>query len=175
MGSGVAPKLVGWDAKLDFLLRVIYLPAPIAPNDAFVNDFTVDSRHNRIFIVDRRARQCSQFIVVEDIDPAAGDPSARVLEGHQSVGSGKVRSITIMGSQSQMKDAKGHWVRPRAVGVDPDCSRRFAERMGLFWPHARNKLSIASRRALSPMKNWNAATLGQWSSATATNRDCERN
>jgi hypothetical protein len=50
MRSGVTPKLVGWNTKANKLHRVIYLPAPIAPKDAFVNDFTVDSRHNRIFI-----------------------------------------------------------------------------------------------------------------------------
>ena len=50
MRSGVEPKLIGWDTKADKLHRVIYLPAPIAPKDAFVNDFTVDSRHNRIFV-----------------------------------------------------------------------------------------------------------------------------
>src|SRR3984893_6529333 len=52
MRSGVTSKLVGWDTKAAKLHRVIYLLAPIAPMDAFVNDFTVDSRHNRIFIVD---------------------------------------------------------------------------------------------------------------------------
>jgi len=52
MRSGVTPKLVGWDTRSNKLHRVIHLPPPVAPKDAFVNDFTVDTRHKHIFISD---------------------------------------------------------------------------------------------------------------------------
>jgi hypothetical protein len=89
MRSGVTPKLVGWDTKADKLHRVIYLPVPIAPKDAFVNDFTVDSRHNRIFIVDPAGGANAAFIVV-NLETGA---SRRVLEGHPSVVPEKVDLI----------------------------------------------------------------------------------
>ena len=65
MRSGTTPKLVGWDTKNDRLSRVIYLPAPVTPKDAFVNDFTVDSRRNRIFIADPAGGANAAFIVVD--------------------------------------------------------------------------------------------------------------
>jgi len=52
MRSGVTPKLVGWDTKINRLHQVIYLPAPVTPKDTFVNDFAVDTRRNHIFISD---------------------------------------------------------------------------------------------------------------------------
>jgi hypothetical protein len=113
MRSGVTPKLVGWDTKADKLHRVIYLPAPIAPKDAFVNDFTVDSRHNRIFIIDPAGGANAAFIVV-DLETGA---ARRVLEGHPSVVPEKV-DLIIDGRPIQVKDAAGHLVRPR-IGVDP--------------------------------------------------------
>ncbi|MGH6857783.1 MAG: L-dopachrome tautomerase-related protein [Methylocella sp.] len=113
MRSGVTPKLVGWDTKADKLHRVIYLPVPIAPKDAFVNDFTVDSRHNRIFIVDPAGGANAAFIVV-DLETGA---ARRVLEGHPSVVPEKV-DLIIDGRPIQVKDAAGHLVRPH-IGVDP--------------------------------------------------------
>ncbi len=113
MRSGVTPKLVGWDTKTDKLRRVIYLPAPITPRDAFVNDFTVDSRHNRIFIVDPAGGANAAFIVV-DIETGT---ARRVLEGHQSVVPEKV-DLVIDGRPIQMKDAEGRWVRTH-IGVNP--------------------------------------------------------
>ena len=50
MRSGVTPKLVGWDIQAYKLHQVIKLPPPIAPKDAFVNDFAVDTRNQHIFI-----------------------------------------------------------------------------------------------------------------------------
>ena len=113
MRSGVTPKLVGWDTKADKLSRVIYLPLPIAPKDAFVNDFTVDSRHNRIFIVDPAGGANAAFIVV-DLETGA---ARRVLEGHPSVVPEKV-DLIIDGRPIQVKDAAGNLVRPR-IGVNP--------------------------------------------------------
>ena len=113
MRIGVTPKLVGWDTKADKLHRVIYLPAAIAPKDAFVNDFTVDSRHNRIFIVDPAGGANAAFIVV-DLETGA---ARRVLEGHPSVVPEKVISSST-DDPFQAKDAAGHLTRPR-IGVDP--------------------------------------------------------
>ena len=113
MRGGVTPKLVGWDTKTDRIHRVIYLPAPIAPKDAFVNDFTVDSRHNRIFIVDPAGGANAAFIVV-DIETGA---ARRVLEGHPSVVPESV-DLVIDGRPIQVKDGAGHLVRPH-IGVNP--------------------------------------------------------
>jgi sugar lactone lactonase YvrE len=113
MRSGVTPKLVGWDTVADKLRRVIYLPTPIAPKNAFVNDFTVDSRHNRIFIVDPAGGANAAFIVV-DIETGA---ARRVLEGHQSVVPEKI-DLVIDGRPLRMKDAQGHLITPR-IGVNP--------------------------------------------------------
>lgn len=113
MRARVTPKLVGWDTKADKLRRVVYLPVPVAPRDAFVNDFTVDSRHNRIFIVDPAGGANAAFIVV---NPETGT-SRRVLEGHPSVVPEKV-DLIIDGQPIQVKDAAGHLVRPH-IGVNP--------------------------------------------------------
>ncbi len=128
MRSGVTPKLVGWDTKADKLHRVIYLPAPIAPKDAFVNDFTVDSLHNRIFIVDPAGGANAAFIVV-DLETGA---ARRVLEGHQSVVPEKV-DLIIDGRPIQVKSP---WPSGPAAHRRRPGYRRFAERMGVFWSHA---------------------------------------
>jgi hypothetical protein len=104
---------LGWDTKAEKLHRVIYLPVPIAPKDAFVNDFTVDSRDNRIFIVDPAGGANAAFIVV-DLETGA---ARRVLEGHSSVVPEKI-DLIIDGRPIQVKDAAGHLVRPR-IGVNP--------------------------------------------------------
>lgn len=153
MRGGVTPKLVGWDTKTDRLLRVIYLPAPIAPNDAFLNDFTVDSRHNRIFIVDPAGGANAAFIVV-DIETGA---ARRVLEGHQSVVPEKV-DLVIDGRPIQMKDAKGHWVRPH-IGVNP-VTEDLQNEWVYFGPMHGTSLYRIKAGALADEK-LDATTLGQ--------------
>jgi sugar lactone lactonase YvrE len=113
MRSGVTPKLVGWDTKASKLHRVIYLPPPIAPKDEFVNDFTVDSKHNRIFIVDPAGGANAAFIVV-DLQTGA---ARRVLEGHSSVVPENI-DLVIDGRPIEVKDSEGHLVRPH-IGVNP--------------------------------------------------------
>jgi sugar lactone lactonase YvrE len=113
MRSGVTPKLVGWDTRSDKLHRVIYLPEPVAPKNAFVNDFTVDSRHNRIFIVDPAGGANAAIIVV---DLATG-VARRVLEGHSSVVPEDI-DLIIDGRPIETKDADGRLTRPR-IGVNP--------------------------------------------------------
>ena len=161
MRSGVTPKLVGWDTKTDKLHRVIYLPAPIAPKDAFVNDFTVDSRHNRIFIVDPAGGANAAFIVV-DLETGA---ARRVLEGHPSVVPEKV-DLIIDGRPIQVKDATGHLVRPR-IGVDP-VTEDLQNEWVYFGPMHGSSF-IASRRLIWPMKGWTRKrSVKRWS-ATVPN------
>lgn len=113
MRSGVTPKLVAWDTTTNRLSRVIYLPPPIAPKDAFVNDFTIDARHKKIFIADPAGGQNAALIVV-DMETGA---ARRVLEGHPSVVPENV-DLVMEGRPIQVKDANGHLVKPH-IGVNP--------------------------------------------------------
>jgi sugar lactone lactonase YvrE len=113
MRSGVTPKLVAWDTTTNRLSHVIYLPPPIAPKDAFVNDFTVDERHKRIFVADPAGGANAALIVV-DLETGA---ARRVLEGHPSVVPEKI-DLVIDGRPIQIKDANGRLVRPH-IGVNP--------------------------------------------------------
>ncbi|GLI95425.1 periplasmic protein [Methylocystis echinoides] len=113
MRSSVTPKLVAWDTAKNRLSRVIYLPPPIAPKDAFVNDFTIDARHKKIFIADPAGGQNAALIVV-DIETGA---ARRVLEGHPSVIPENV-DLVIHGRPIQLKDANGGLVKPH-IGVNP--------------------------------------------------------
>jgi sugar lactone lactonase YvrE len=113
MRSGVTPKLVGWNTQTDQLYRVIYLPSPIAPKDAFVNDFTVDSGRNRIFISDP-AGGANAAIIVVNLETGA---ARRVLEGHPSVVPENI-DLVIDNHPIQVKDAAGRLSRPR-IGVNP--------------------------------------------------------
>lgn len=113
MRSGVTPKLVGWDTHNDKLYRVIYLPPPVAPKDAFVNDFAIDGGRQRIFISDPAGGGNAALIVVNLETGAA----RRVLQGHVSVVPETV-DLIIDGRPIQVKDATGHLVRPH-IGVNP--------------------------------------------------------
>lgn len=113
MRNGVTPKLVGWDTKIDKLHQVIYLPAPIAPKDAFVNDFAVDTQRNHIFISDPAGGTNAGLIVVNLNTGTA----RRVLEGHTSVIPVDV-DLIIDNVPIQVKDKFGKLVRPH-IGVNP--------------------------------------------------------
>jgi sugar lactone lactonase YvrE len=113
MRSGVTPKLVGWNTKTDRLDRLIYLPAPITPKDTFVNDFSVDSRHNHIFISDPAGGKNAALI---DVNLRTG-AARRVLEGHPSVIPEDV-DLVIDEVPVQIKDQSGKLVRPH-IGVNP--------------------------------------------------------
>lgn len=113
MHSGITPKLVGWNAKADSLYKLIYLPAPITPKNTFVNDFSVDLRHNRIFISDPAGGENAALIVVNLSTGAA----RRVLEGHPSVVPEDV-DLVIDEVPVQVKDQSGKLVRPH-IGVNP--------------------------------------------------------
>ncbi|WP_347988363.1 L-dopachrome tautomerase-related protein [Methylomonas sp. AM2-LC] len=113
MRSGVVPKLVGWNTKTNKLQRLIYLPAPIAPKDAFVNDFALDLNHNHAFISDPAGGNNAGLIVVNLVTGAA----RRVLEGHASVIPENI-DLIIDNSPIQVKTATGETVRPH-IGVNP--------------------------------------------------------
>jgi len=113
MRSGVTPKLVGWDTHSNKLHQVIHLPTPIAPKDAFVNDFAVDLRHNYIFISDPAGGTNAALIVVN----LGTGTARRVLEGHHSVIPEEV-DLIIDNVPVQVKDKAGKLVRPH-IGVNP--------------------------------------------------------
>ncbi|MEQ1531657.1 MAG: L-dopachrome tautomerase-related protein, partial [Methylococcales bacterium] len=113
MRSGVTPKLVGWDIKADKLHQVIMLPAPIAPKDAFVNDFAVDTRHNLIIISDPAGGTNAGLIVIN----LSTGKVRRVLEGHSSVMPENV-DLVIDQVPIQVKDNAGKLSRPH-IGVNP--------------------------------------------------------
>lgn len=113
MRSGVTPKLVGWDIKADKLHQVILLPYPIAPKDAFVNDFAVDTRHNLIVISDPAGGANAGLIVVN----LSTGKVRRVLEGHRSVIPENV-DLIIDNVPIQIKDNSGKLSRPH-IGVNP--------------------------------------------------------
>ena len=113
MRSGVTPKLVGWNTKTNKLQRLIYLPAPIAPKDAFVNDFALDTNHNHAFISDPAGGANAALIVVNLSTGAA----RRVLEGHASVLPENV-DLVIDNVPIQVKTPSGELVKPH-IGVNP--------------------------------------------------------
>jgi len=113
MRSGVTPKLVGWNTKTNKLQRLIYLPAPIAPKDAFVNDFALDTHHNHAFISDPAGGANAALIVVNLSTGAA----RRVLEGHKSVVPENV-DLVIDNVPIQVKTPTGELVKPH-IGVNP--------------------------------------------------------
>lgn len=113
MRSEITPKLVGWDIKADKLHQVINLPSPVAPNDAFVNDFAVDARHNHIFISDPAGGANAGLIVVN----LNSGKARRVLEGHSSVIPENV-DLIIDKVAIQVKDKSGKLTRPH-IGVNP--------------------------------------------------------
>lgn len=113
MHSGVTPKLIGWNTKTNKLQRLIYLPAPITPKDAFVNDFALDSVHNHAFISDPAGGKNAALIVVNLYTGVA----RRVLEGHISVVPENV-DLIIDNVPIQVKTSAGELLRPH-IGVNP--------------------------------------------------------
>ncbi|CAG7856081.1 hypothetical protein MCAMS1_00439 [biofilm metagenome] len=113
MRSGVTPKLVGWDIKADKLHQVIMLPPHVAPKDAFVNDFAVDTRHDHIFISDPAGGANAGLIVVN----LNTGKVRRVLEGHSSVIPENI-DLIIDKVPIQIKDKSGELNSPH-IGVNP--------------------------------------------------------
>jgi sugar lactone lactonase YvrE len=113
MRSGVTPKLVGWDTLNNKLHQVVYLPTSVAPKDAFVNDFAIDTKHKHIFISDPAGGFNAGLIVVN----LNNGKARRVLEGHSSVIPEDV-DLVIDNVPVQVKDKEGKLLRPH-IGVNP--------------------------------------------------------
>jgi hypothetical protein len=113
MRSGVTPKLVGWDTKINRLHQVIYFPTPVTPKDTFVNDFAVDTHRNHIFISDPAGGANAALI---DVNLSRGN-ARRVLQGHASVIPEDV-DLIIDNVPIQVKDKSGKLLRPH-IGVNP--------------------------------------------------------
>jgi Major royal jelly protein len=113
MRSGVTPKLVGWDTKIDKLHQLIKLPAPLTPADAFVNDFAVDTQRNHIFISDPAGGANAALI---DVNLKTG-LARRVLEGHASVIPESV-DLIVDNVPIQVNDSSGKLSSPH-IGVNP--------------------------------------------------------
>jgi sugar lactone lactonase YvrE len=113
MRGNATPKLVAWDTRQNRLHKVIMLPAPLTPDDAFVNDLAVDETHDSIYITDPAGGDNAALIVV---DISRGD-ARRVLQGHQSVVP-EDTDLIIAGEALEISQADGSTVRPR-VGANP--------------------------------------------------------
>ncbi len=72
-------RLIGWDTAKNSLHQVIYLAAPVIPQDSFLNDLAVDRENEMVYITDTGAGYNSALIV---IDLKTG-MARRVLEGSQ--------------------------------------------------------------------------------------------
>ena len=113
MRGKATPKLVAWDTRRNGLHKVITLPEPVTPADAFVNDLAVDETHNSIYISDPAGGDNAALIVV-DVDSGA---ARRVLQGHPSVVA-EDRDLIIAGEAVEIRQADGSVIRPR-VGINP--------------------------------------------------------
>ena len=113
MRDSATPKLVAWDTRQDRLHKVIILPEPVTPADAFVNDLAIDETHDSIYISDPAGGDNAALIVV---DISSGD-ARRVLQGHPSVVPEDL-DLIIAGEAVEIRQADGATVRPR-VGANP--------------------------------------------------------
>jgi sugar lactone lactonase YvrE len=107
------PKVVAWDSRAGGVRRVIPLPEPIAPADAFVNDLAVDERRGMLYIADPAGGSNAALIVVDYRSGYA----RRLLQGHVSVVPEDI-DLTIDGQPVESLQPDGGRARPR-VGVNP--------------------------------------------------------
>ncbi len=113
MRAGVTPKLVAWDTQQDRLHKIIPLPAPVTPANAFVNDLAIDETQQRIYIADPAGGDNAALIVVDMNNGQA----RRVLQGHYSVVPEDM-DLVVDGQPVEIRQADGSTLRPR-VGVNP--------------------------------------------------------
>jgi len=113
MRGSATPKLVAWNTRQGKLHKIIMLPEPITPADAFVNDLAVDETHDSIYITDPAGGDNAALIVV---DIGSGD-ARRVLQGHPSVVPEDL-DLIIAGEAVEIRQADGSTIRPR-VGANP--------------------------------------------------------
>ncbi len=142
MRGGAIPKLVGWDSRNNRLERVIYLPPPLTPDDAFVNDLAVDERHDVVYIADPAGGANAALIVVDLRTGLA----RRVLEGHRSVIPEDI-DLVIDGRPVRIKKPDGEVIRPR-VGVNPIALDAQAEWLYFGPMHGTSLYRVATRTLL---------------------------
>lgn len=145
MRSGVTPKLVGWNSRHDKLARVIYLPPPVTPENAFVNDLAVDERHDAVYIADPAGGVNAALIVVDLTTGLA----RRVLEGHRSVVPEDL-DLVIDDTPVQVKRPDGSVARPR-VGVNPIALDVKGEWLYFGPMHGTSLYRLATRDLLDPV------------------------
>lgn len=80
-GDGGTGRLVGWNTRSNRLHQVVYLAAPLIPENTFLNDFAVDLYHDAAYIADTAGGSNAALIVV---DLQTGY-ARRVLAGHPSM------------------------------------------------------------------------------------------
>ncbi|MGD2076376.1 MAG: L-dopachrome tautomerase-related protein [Gammaproteobacteria bacterium] len=111
--GGALPKVVAWDTRAGQLHRIIVLPEPIAPANAFVNDLAVDESRGYIYIADPAGGSNAALIVVNYDSGYA----RRVLQGHKSVVPEDL-DLVVDGKPIQINQPDGSVLRPR-IGVNP--------------------------------------------------------
>jgi sugar lactone lactonase YvrE len=107
------PKVVAWDTRAEELHKIIVLPEPIAPADAFVNDLVVDQSRGYIYIADPAGGSDAALIVLNYDSGYA----RRVLQGHTSVVPEDI-DLVIDDKPVEIRQADGTVIRPR-IGVNP--------------------------------------------------------
>ncbi|MEM8797428.1 MAG: L-dopachrome tautomerase-related protein [Pseudomonadota bacterium] len=103
-----AGRLVGWDTNSETLHRIVYLPSPVVPGNAFLNDLAVDLDNQAIYIADPAAGTNSAIIVV-DLETGR---ARRVLEGTEFVNAGDVDMVI----DDRLMTLGGN---PARVGINP--------------------------------------------------------
>lgn len=73
-------RLIAWDTRRNELHKVIYLPPPIITENAFLNDFAVDAKHEAIYIADTAGGADAALIIVD----LKSGLARRVLQGSPS-------------------------------------------------------------------------------------------
>ncbi|KAI9130959.1 L-dopachrome tautomerase-related protein [Acaryochloris sp. CCMEE 5410] len=101
-------RLIAWDTRRDELHQVIYLPPPVITENAFLNDFAVDAKHEAIYIADTAGGPDAALIVVDLKTGLA----RRVLQGSPNTVPEDI-DIKIDGRVISLGDA------PARIGVNP--------------------------------------------------------
>lgn len=101
-------RLIAWDTRRNELHKVIYLPPPIITENAFLNDFAVDVKHEAIYIADTSGGADAALIVVD----LKSGLARRVLQGRPFTIPEDI-DIKIDGRVISLGDA------PARIGVNP--------------------------------------------------------
>lgn len=119
--SNSIPKLVGWDTQKNSLAKIIYLPKPITHSKSFLDDLSIDLKHNAIYITDASISRggLGEEAALIVINLKTGN-ARRVLHGDKSVIADRhilFRTGGPNGPVQKIKDENGNPV-DRFVGAD---------------------------------------------------------